>query len=137
LPGDGGKFSLAGADKGRIGAALGTNGSGGDQHVRAEVFECRQPDGGLEHDHAGVPVVAALIEVGLGSCGVGFFDKAHNDKTLRQHTTFLLRVRLESNCKPVSGRSGVISRMTMLPDPASRMAFCMVQVKATVSATFC
>jgi len=57
-------------------AALVPGLSGGLKNVGPELFECLQPDRGLEHEHAGIPEVTTFGQVLLRGGGVGLFHKA-------------------------------------------------------------
>jgi hypothetical protein len=73
--GDGREWGFAGAHKGGIGAALVPGMLGGLGDVGPELLQRLQPDRGFEHEHAGVPVVAALLQVTFSGGQVGLFDE--------------------------------------------------------------
>ena len=76
ISGDGGEFGFSWADESRINCAFVPSLLDGLGDVGAELLERFKPDRGLEDEHAGVPVVTAFVEVGLGGGGVGLFDKS-------------------------------------------------------------
>ena len=66
--------ALPGRTKGAS-TALALQALGWRGDVGTEVFERRQPDAGLEDEHAAVPGVITTGEVALGGGEVGLFDK--------------------------------------------------------------